>query len=111
MLSDAPRPTANVTATTPNTIAANVVAVLAGRANGPARPSVIGRGSSRIRLSSRCAAYPRVGLGARPVAMAAVALIRPARIAISSAAVQQTANMASGTTTSTQADTASAPTP
>src|SRR6516164_2435781 len=95
---------------TPNTIAARVTIVRLGRANGPASPIVTGRGS-RARPSSRCAAYPCAGRGARPVAIACTALIRPARSASSSAVSPARPSMASGTATSTHTGTASAPTP
>ena len=49
------RPTANVTAAAPSSTATSVIAVRAGRANGPASPIVTGRGS-RSRPNSRCAA-------------------------------------------------------
>ena len=53
--SDVPSPTPNVTATAPNKIAASVTNVRAGRANGPASPSVTARGTAGTRPSSRCA--------------------------------------------------------
>ena len=52
-----------------------------------------------------------MGRGARPVAMACTALIRPARSASSTAAAPARPSMASGTATSTHTGTASAPTP
>ena len=65
------RPNPKITAVTPDTIAASMTRVGPGRANGPARPIVTGRGSRRAhgsRPSSRRARYPCLGLGARPAA-------------------------------------------
>src|SRR5579859_5124991 len=100
----------NVAAAAPLAIAAQVTSVRPGRENGAARPSVAGRGTLDSRASARCARYPGAGPGARPAAIAAAALIRPARDAGTIAPATVSARAASGTTASTQSGTVSVPT-
>jgi hypothetical protein len=100
----------NVTAAAPNTIAAAVTRVLAGRANGAASPRVSALGADCSRASARWAKYPCAGLGARPAAIACTALIRPAREAGAIAPATVSARAPSGTAASTQSGTVSVPT-
>ena len=97
-LSEEFSPNAKITAVAPNAIAASVTTVRAGRANGAARPRPTGRGR-RSRAASRCAAYPRPVLGARPAAIASAADSRPARSAGPSAASAVSTSIPAGATT------------
>ena len=108
--SEVASPAPKVTAAAPNTIATIVTTVRVGRENGAVSPSVTARGRPLNRASDRCAAYPRAGRGARPVAIACTALIRPARNAGGMAPAAVSARTASGTVTSTQNGTPSRPT-
>ena len=103
-------PTANETAVAPSTTAESVSRLRPGRANGAARPIETERGSGS-RPSSRWARYPRPTRGARPVAIAATGLSRPARSAGISAARPARLQMPAGTARSTQTGTWRLPTP